>query len=413
VASCRNCGATLTQLFVDLGTTPLSNAYVKAEDLDRPEPHFPLRPHICDDCLLVQLPMFETPEEIFGSYDFFSSQSQTWVEHCGEMMQTAANKLDLTRESRVLELASNDGALLRSAMRWTPYVTGVEPARNVAREALLNGLPTINRFFGRDLAAELTADGYRADLIIANNVLAHVPDLDDFVGGIRTVLADDGVLIIEVPSLVRLIEGNQFDTIYHEHFSYFTLHTLSDMLFRRGLYAFDLEQIPTHGGSLRVYAQHYTGANLFTPRINDLGMRDVRAGFSDIDTYRAYAPEPSLLKQRMLERLTALRKEGKRIAGYGAPAKATTFLSYVGLGPETIEFIVDSTPSKQGKYLPGARIPILHPDVLNEREPDVILILPWNWEQECIEKIKRDCPWKPMVLCRDKVLTEPRDEIAA
>jgi SAM-dependent methyltransferase len=400
--NCRNCQAELTRVFVDLGTSPLSNAYVRTDQLDEPEPHFPLRPYICDECLLVQLPVFETPEEIFGDYAFFSGQSQTWVKHCDDFATKAVQRF---RPERVLELASNDGTMLRAFQRWDVTATGVEPARNVARQALLEGLPTIDRFFTSELADELVADGYRADLIVANNVLAHVPDLDDFIGGIKTVLAPDGVVSIEVPSLVKLIEGNQFDTIYHEHFSYFTLRALCDVLYRRGLYVFDLEELPTHGGSLRVYAQHYTGNNLYSSRLNDATTHEVREGFAEIDAYLDYAHKPAELKQRMMELLTGLRREGKHIAGYGAPAKATTFLSYCGIGPETIEFIVDSTPSKQGKYLPGARIPIFPPEHLTVEQPDVIVILPWNWKDEIAAKIERDCDWNPMVLCRDEVLS--------
>ncbi len=391
--NCRNCHAELSRVFVDLGTSPLSNAYVRADQLDEPEPHFPLRPYICDECLLVQLPVFETPETIFGSYGFFSSQSQTWVDHCNDFADRAVERF---RPKRVLELASNDGVMLRAFHRHGMTVTGVEPARNVARHALLEGLPTIDRFFGRELAAELVTDGYRADLIVANNVLAHVPDLDDFLEGIKAVLAPDGVVSIEVPDLVRLIEDNQFDQIYHEHFSYFTANSACDALRRRGLAVFDVEGVSTHGGSLRLYANH-TGIRreeYYAP-----------LGYTEVEAFMAYRQRPAALKQRVLELLTGLRHEGKIIAGYGAPAKATTFLSYCGIGPETIEFIVDSTPSKQRKYLPGARIPILHPDALIERQPDVIVILPWNWSEEITAKIARDCLWEPMVLCRDKVLS--------
>ena len=402
---CRNCHAELTRVFVDLGTSPLSNSYVRPDQLDEPEPHFPLRPYICDNCLLVQLPVFKSPKKIFSDYDFLSGQSQTWVEHCQWFAEQSIDRFGLHAGSRVLELASNDGTMIQAFHGHGILATGVEPAKNIARHALLRGLPTIDRFFGIELAHEMADGGYQADLIVANNVLAHVPDLDDFIGGIKTVLAPDGVVSIEVPSLVNLIEHNQFDTIYHEHFSYFTARTICDVLERRGLYAFDLEELPTHGGSLRVYAQHRTESNRYTPRLNDVTTREFKEGYAELEVYLAYASGPAELKQRMLEILTTLRHEGKRIAGYGAPAKATTFLSYCGIGPETIEFIVDSTPSKQGKYLPGARIPILHPDALTERKPDVILILPWNWQGEIHTKIEHGCPWDPMVLCRDQVLS--------
>jgi SAM-dependent methyltransferase len=370
---------------------------MRPDQLDEPEPHFPLRPYICDECLLVQLPVFESPDRIFSDYDFFSGQSETWKQHCYEFAVMVGKRF-LDRDSKILELASNDGTLLHALREDGWIATGVEPAKNVARHALLNGIPTIDRFFGQELAREMAGSGYQADLIVANNVLAHVPDLDDFVGGIKTILAPNGVVSIEVPDLVRTVEGNQFDQIYHEHFSYFTLHTLANTLRRRELHVVETESLTVHGGSWRIYATHPQG--LAPAFEHDSPTRT-------LDWHLAYAERPAQLKQRMLETLTSLRHEGKRIAGYGAPAKATTFLSYCGIGPETIEFIVDSTPSKQGKYLPGARIQILHPDALVERKPDVILILPWNWQDEIHKKIERDCPWEPMVLCRDQVLSSP------
>jgi len=330
--TCRNCQAELTRVFVDLGTSPLSNAYVRTDQLDEPEPHYPLRPYICEECLLVQLPVFQTPEQIFGDYAFFSGQSQTWVKHCDEFATKAVQRF---QPERVLEIASNDGTMLRAFHRWDVTVCGVEPARNVARQALLEGLPTIDRFFTSELADELVAGGYQADMIVANNVLAHVPDLDDFLNGIKTVLAPDGVVSIEVPSLVNLIEHNQFDTIYHEHFSYFTLNTLSDALQRRGLHAFQSEALPVHGGSWRVYAGH---PGKFQVGVGETGCT--------LDYHHAYADKPAQLKQRMLELLTALRHEGKRIAGYGAPAKATTFLSYCQ--PAGTMVRVPREPSKKG-----------------------------------------------------------------
>lgn len=399
---CRNCGAPLEHLFADLGTTPLSNDYVRAYQLDLAEPHYPLRPYVCGECLLVQLPVFQTPEQIFGTYDFLSGQSDTWVKHCHDFATQAIQRF---RPKRVLEVASNDGTMLRAFAHWDVSACGIEPARNVARRALLDGLPTIDRFLTRELAGELSATGYEADLIVANNVLAHVPDLDDFLGAIKMLLAPEGVLSIEVPNLVNLIEDVQFDQIYHEHFSYFTVRTLCDALDRRGLYAFDLETLPVHGGSIRLYARHRGERNLYSTRLNDATTAEFKAGYGHLDPYLAFASKPAELKQRMMGVVTALRGEGKSIAGYGAPAKATTFLSYCGIGPETISFIVDSTPSKQGTYLPGVRIPIFPPGHLDREKPDVILINAWNWREEIHTKIKRDCPWEPMVLCRDEVIS--------
>lgn len=406
---CRNCGARLTRIFCDLGTSPLSNAYLTDADLDQPEPHFPLRPYLCDACLLVQLPVYEPPEGIFRDYAFFSGQSDTWRAHCENLMRA----LMLTRRgkehTRVLEIASNDGTLLRAAMRWTPNVVGVEPAENVARHALLHGTPTIPRFFGVALADELRSSGYQADIVIANNVLAHVPDLDDFLTGVKRVLADDGVVSIEVPRLECLVEDNQFDTIYHEHFSYFALPTLCDALARRGLLATDVEWLPTHGGSMRVTARHAAMG------LDRTGIERALAA-QDRDLHsrlRRFEHRPAELRQRMLHTLDALREEGRRVAAYGAPAKATTFLTYCGIDRETVEFIVDSTPAKQGRFQPGARIPILPPEALQERRPDVVMILPWNWRDEIAAKIDRDCGWAPMVLCRDEVLRDGALAVAA
>ncbi len=404
--TCRNCNATLSRVFVDLGTSPLSNAYLTEADLDEPEPHFPLRPYVCDQCGLVQLPMFETPAEIFEDYAFFSGQSATWRRHCEELAGELARRFNMGCDGSALEIASNDGVLTRELFRrgWT--ATGVEPARNVARHALLAGIPTICRFFGQELAIELRDAGYQADLIVANNVLAHAPDLDDFLGGIRTALAPDGVVSIEVPRLECLIADNQFDTIYHEHFSYFSLPTLADALARRELFVTDVQWLPTHGGSMRVTACHAAVG------LDRNGFERALDQAADLDL-TGYRERPAELRHRVRESLELLRGEGKRIAGYGAPAKATTFLTYCGINAETIEFIVDSTPAKQGRYQPGARIPILPPEALAERQPDVILVLPWNWRDEIAAKIERDCPWRPMVLCRGEVLSDGALAVAA
>lgn len=405
---CRDCGQPLGRVFVDLGVQPLSNAYVPSDQLDDPEPRYPLRPYICDECFLVQVPVYETPESIFGDYAYFSSQSRLWVEHCEKFAQETVRWLKLGPWSRVLELASNDGALVKAFHRRGVPAVGVEPAANVARHAILKGSPTIDSFFGRELAAEMVAEGFRADLVCANNVIAHVPDLDDFIGGIKTVLAEDGVVSIEFPSLVNLIEENQFDTIYHEHFSYFTLRKLAEALQRRGLEAFDAIELPTHGGSWRLLAGH-DGSHPYRQRLmvaletEDASAGDA-SGYGERAVYERYAEEPAKLKVKLLRQLTDLRSQGLRIAGYGAPAKASTLLNYCGIGPEIIEFIVDSTPYKQGKFMPGVRIPIRPESELQERKPDVIVILPWNWSDEIQAKILRDCDWNPTVICRGETL---------
>lgn len=398
--NCRNCGQPLDRVFADLGTSPLSNAYLSEPELDEAEPRFPLRPHICEYCLLVQLPVFEAPAKIFQDYAFFSGQSRTWQIHCGQL---AEGLLDTWRDARVLEIASNDGTFVREAMRWTPNVCGIEPARNVARQALLHGLPTIDEFFTAELGYQLAAEGYQADVIVANNVLAHVPDLDDFLAGVRYALHADGLMSVEVPDVWALVDDNQFDTIYHEHFSYFCLQSLCSAMARRGLAVTDVQRLPFHGGSLRATVRHAEHARP-TEALHAALEAEADRGPGDLF---AYAGQPAALKQRVREMIDALKHEGRTIAGYGAPAKACTFLAYCGIDRDEIDFIVDSTPAKQGRYLPGARIPILAPEALVDRLPDVVMILPWNWQSEILGKIDSACAgYAPMVICRDEILRD-------
>jgi SAM-dependent methyltransferase len=379
---CRFCGAVLRKVFADLGETPLANRYLSEDQLDEPEPFFPLRALVCERCLLVQLEQFQTPDEIFSDYAYFSSYSTSWLEHCRRYAEMAVERFDLGADSKVVEIASNDGYLLRYFDERSIPVLGVEPAANVAETAIEKGIPTVVEFFGRDTAGRLAADG-QADLLIGNNVLAHVPDLNDFVAGMKLLLRPGGAITMEFPHLMRLIEDREFDTIYHEHFSYFSLLTVTQVFDAHGLAVFDVEELPTHGGSLRIYARHADDASRPAgERVADLARRERDAGLGELDPYVAFADVVQEEKRAIVSLLTSIKDEGKTIVGYGAPAKGNTLLNFCGIGTDVIEYTVDMNPHKQGLYLPGTHIPIRAPDAIRETRPDVVFILPWNIRQE-------------------------------
>lgn len=402
---CRFCGTPLDRPVVDLGLSPLANSYVAPADLDRPESFYPLVAYLCESCFLVQLADLDgasSPQEIFGEYAYFSSYSTSWVEHARRYAEMAIERFDLGPESLVVELASNDGYLLRHFQERGVPVLGVEPAANVAAAAEREGIPTINAFFGAEKARELAGQGRRADLVVGNNVLAHVPALNDFVAGIATLLADDGVATLEFPHLLRLLEEHQFDTIYHEHFSYFSFHTVSKVLEAHGLALVDVEELPTHGGSLRVYLERASGAaravrsrrtSETEPRMEELLRREREAGLLDPDTYDAFEERVRSTKRKLLRFLLDAQERGERVLGYGAPAKGNTLLNYCGVGPDLLELTVDRSPHKQGLYLPGTRIPIAGPDRLRELRPDYVLILPWNLKDEIVEQMADVRSW--------------------
>jgi SAM-dependent methyltransferase len=391
--SCRFCGAPLRHTFVDLGMSPLCESYVPAERLGAMEPFYPLHVRICEACLLVQLEEFVAPEEIFREYAYFSSYSDSWVAHARDYVASAVDRFGLDENNLVVELASNDGYLLQHVVERGIPALGIEPAENVARAASERGIESITEFFGHELAAGLAAEGRRADLLVANNVFAHVPDLNDFTAGMRTLLAPDGVLTLEFPHLARLIAENQFDTIYHEHFSYFSFLTAREVLRAHGLDIFDVEELATHGGSLRVYAQHQGGRRPAGPAVAELAERERADGYDRLAAHDAFAPRVMETKWRLLEFLIDCRREGKQVVGYGAPGKGNTLLNYCGIRTDLLEFTVDRNPYKQGQFLPGTHIPIRHPEALEEVRPDFTLILPWNLTDEIVAQLAHIREW--------------------
>jgi len=383
--TCRFCAAPLDHLLVDLGATPPANAYIEPENLNRGEMSFPLRAFVCGRCFLVQLEAFQSPAEIFGHYAYFSSFSQSWLAHAKAFAEAATKRFQLGPKSLVVEVASNDGYLLQYFRELDVPVLGIEPAANVAAVARTRGVPTIANFFGRSVADKLLSEGKGADLLVGNNVLAHVPDLNDFVAGLARLLKPTGTLSLEFPHLLRLMEQVQFDTIYHEHFSYFSLGAVERVLAAHGLEVADVEELPTHGGSLRISARH-CGRATPSARVAELRIREVHAGLADVAGYRGFAERVHKVKHDLLRFLIEARAQGKRVVGYGAAAKGNTLLNSCGIRGDLLDYVVDVSPHKQGRYLPGSRLPILPPSHLAETRPDYVLILPWNLAEE----IRRD-----------------------
>jgi C-methyltransferase-like protein/putative zinc binding protein/methyltransferase family protein len=392
--ACRACGAPVRESLVDLGMSPLCESFVPAESADAMEPFYPLHVFVCDQCFLAQLREYVSAEAIFREYAYFSSYSDSWLRHAEEYTAMATTRFGLGPKSRVVELASNDGYLLQYFVRAGIPVLGVEPAANVAKVAEERGVRTLVAFFGPDTAQKLRSDGWSADLMVGNNVLAQVPDLNGFVAGIKIGLGEHGVVTLEFPHIVRLIEENQFDTIYHEHFSYFSLSTVSLLFGRHGLTVFDVEEIPTHGGSLRVYARHSAdNSRPVGPRVGALLAEEERIGVRTLEYYRTFAERVKETKRKLLEFLIQAKREGKRVVGYGAPGKGNTLLNYCGIRTDFIDFTVDRSPYKQGKFLPGTHIPIYAPARLEEARPDYVLILPWNLREEIVKQLAGIREW--------------------
>jgi len=385
---CRGCGHSIQHVFADLGNTPFSNSYLKSEDLRKMEPYYPLRAYVCATCLLVQVEEFESPDRIFSEYAYFSSYSSSWLKHCEDYVDMAVKRFSLNASSLVVEIASNDGYLLQYFGKQRIPILGIEPAANVAEVAKQNGIPTLVKFFCAQTARELLQNGTSADLIVGNNVYGHVPGLNDFTAGLKLLLKKDGVVTLEFPHLMRLIQGNQFDTIYHEHFSYFSLYTVEKVMARHGLEVFDVNELPTHGGSLRVYAKHKEdNSKSVSPTLFELRAKEKSTGLEQLETYTSFQVKVDKVKRDLLKFLIEAKETGKTVVGYGAPAKGNTLLNFCGIKKDLLQYTVDRSPHKQNHFLPGTHIPIFPPEEIEHTKPDYVLILPWNLKHEIADQM--------------------------
>ncbi|WP_339085072.1 class I SAM-dependent methyltransferase [Hyphomicrobium sp. ghe19] len=391
--ACRLCRNPLHHIFVDLGMSPLCESFVPADQIDSMEPYYPLRVFVCDKCFLVQLSEYVRPDHIFTEYAYFSSYSTSWIAHAKNYCEMITKRLQLGGDSLVVEIACNDGYLLQHFGPLGVPVLGIEPAANVAKVAQSKGIPIKVEFFGVDLAKYLSNEGYAADLIVGNNVLAHVPDINDFVGGVAQLLKPDGVATFEFPHLERLMEENQFDTIYHEHFSYLSAVVVERLARMHGLRCFDVEELPTHGGSLRVYLAHAAARHEVSSRVTALIEREKQLGFCSVEGYRAFSAKAQRTKRELLTFLINAKKEGKSVCGYGAPGKGNTLLNYCGIGTDFLDFTVDRNPYKHGRFTPGMHIPILSVEEIDKARPDYLLILPWNLKDEIVKQMRHVGEW--------------------
>lgn len=403
---CRFCGNELKHTLVDLGMQPLSNSYIPLKDKDKGQATYPLHARVCEKCWLVQLGEFESPENIFSDYAYFSSYSSSWLKHAKDYTEYMTKNFDIGKNSKVIEIASNDGYLLQYFKEKGIPILGIEPAKNVAKVAEEKGIPTISEFFGESLAKRLVKEGKRADLLLGNNVFAHVPDINDFAEGLKILLADDGVLTLEFPHLLNLMEKSQFDTIYHEHFSYISLTAAKNILEAHELKIFDVQELSTHGGSLRLFVCHKGAKYEATPSVDGILAKETDAGLTDIETYLNFSEKAKKIKYDLLSCLIDLKRKGKKIAAYGAAAKGNTLLNYCGIGSEFLDYVVDKSPHKQSTLLPGSRIPVVSPDALKTDKPDYILILPWNLEEEIKKDIYNVCGKMKYIVPIPNVRTE-------
>lgn len=393
-SNCRFCGTPLTQTFVDLGMSPLANSYVTPENLSSAEKFYPLHAYVCSNCHLVQLEEFESPAHIFGDYAYFSSFSDSWLKHCESYAEQAIENLSLDQDSNVVEIASNDGYLLQYFHREQIPVLGIEPAANVAEVAREKGINTRVCFFGEEEARKVVEEEAGADLLIANNVLAHVPDINDFVAGMKVILKPTGVITIEFPHLLNLINFNQFDTIYHEHFSYLSLLTVEKIMAKHGLRVFDVDQLKTHGGSLRIYACHQEDhSKEQTEKVTLVRQLELDKGLDQMSVYSEFSEQAKETKRKVLDFVIEAKRQSKKIVAYGAPAKGNTLLNYCGIRSDFIDFTVDRSTYKQGLYLPGTHIPIFAPEKVKEAKPDYLLILPWNLQDEIMSQMSFIKEW--------------------
>lgn len=387
--NCRFCNSELTRKFVNLGMSPLANSYLRSDQINQMEPYYPLHAFVCNKCLLVQLEEFETPEHIFTNYAYFSSYSQTWVKHAEDYANTAINRFNLDKNSQVIEIASNDGYLLQNFQKRNIPILGIEPAANVAKVAKEKGIPTLIKFFGVETANKVSSEGKQADLLIVINVMPHVPNLIDFVKGMKIILKPGGIITIQFSAyLLQLIQQNEFDTVYHEHFSYFSLITIQKILSANGLEIFDVEELSIHGGSLRIYVKHMENNVLTTSEsVNQIIQKEKQFGLDNILTYEKFQEQVIKSKQKTWEFFIMAKNSNKKIVCYGAPAKGNTFLNYCGIGTDFIDYTVDINPHKQGLFLPGTHIPIKKPEDIQRTKPDYLLILAWNLKDEIMNQM--------------------------
>lgn len=391
---CRFCRSSLHHVMVDLGMSPLCESFLQAKQLNLMEPFYPLKVYVCGDCFLAQLEEYVSPEDIFSEYAYFSSYSESWLHHAKTYTEMMIKRFTLGQQSQVIELASNDGYLLQYFLEHEIPVLGVEPAINVAKAATKKGIPTITKFFGVDLAQKMAGDGQQADLLLGNNVLAQVPDLNDFVSGMKICLKPNGVLTMEFPHLMRLIEGNQFDTIYHEHFSYFSFLTVKRVFAEHGITLFDVEELKTHGGSIRIYGCHVDDTDkAISDRVHELIEREQSAGYDRLDTYSKFSKNVRQTKRNILQILIQAKDNGKTIAGYGAPGKGNTLLNYCGIRDDFLDYTVDRNPYKHGRFTPGTHLEIFSPDRIKQDRPDYLFILPWNLKNEIIRQMSFIKEW--------------------
>lgn len=394
--NCRFCHNPLQHTFIDLGKSPIANDYLTSEQLNQKEKFYPLHTYACEECLLVQLEEFESPDHIFGDgdYAYFSSYSESWLAHAKAYTDLMVEKFGFNNHSQIIEIASNDGYLLQYFQEKGIPVLGIEPAANTAEVAIAKGIPSLTKFFGIQTARELVAANQQADLLLGNNVLAHVPNINDFVAGMKIVLKPNGILTMEFPHLLQLIEHNQFDTIYHEHFSYLSFLSVEQIFAAHNLTLFDVEELPTHGGSLRIYGKHdHAAFPIISERVTQLKAKEIYAGLNRLETYIFFEEKVKDTKFKLLKFLLTAKAEGKSIVGYGAPAKGNTLLNYCGVDKDLIDYTVDRNPHKQGLFLPGTHIPILHPEKIRETKPDYLLILPWNLKDEVMQQMSFISEW--------------------
>lgn len=393
---CRFCKNEIAHVFIDLLNAPASNSFLTNEQLNEPETYYPLKVFTCNNCFLVQVDEYKKSDDIFNNeYVYFSSFSTTWLQHAKEYTAKMINRFDFNTVSQIIEIASNDGYLLQYFAQQNIPVLGIEPTKNTAEAAEKKGIKTITDFFGKNLANELTGKDIKADLLLGNNVLAHVPDIVDFVGGMKILLAQQGVITMEFPHLLQLIENSQFDTIYHEHFSYLSFYTVKQIFENAGLELFDVEELPTHGGSLRIYARHTEDTSKpISETVNQLLKKEISKGINDLNYYSSFQMKAEKVKLDLLDFLIAQKRSGKKVAAYGAAAKGNTLLNYCGIKNDLIDFVVDANPNKQNKFLPGSHIPVVNESILKQKTPDYVVIFPWNIKDEIQNQLSYIKEWE-------------------